>query len=135
MRRVLLTMLFAMVLLASGIGTATAEPQKTQKNQIEVTVSCGNAPESEYTLVFNAMSKTGQVSGSMSNVVVKSGMVTFSPTDGTQPITDEIGGQGNKEGLQGDLITCHGQTTTDLLGLGTVTAVFDFQGFITPRGK
>ncbi len=131
MRRALLMMLFATVLLASGIGTATAEPQK---NQIEVTVSCDN--EQEYTLVFNAMSKTGQVSGSMSNVVVKSGTVTFFPTDGTQPIKDEVGGQGNKEGLQGDLITCVGETEPIVIeGLGEITAVFKFEGFVTPRGQ
>jgi len=131
MRRALLMMLFATVLLASGIGTATAEPQK---NQIEVTVSCDN--DQEYTLVFNAMSKTGQVSGSMSNVVVKSGTVTFKPTDGTQPITDEIGGQGNKKGLQSDLIACDGETERIVIeGLGEVTAVFAFEGFVTPRGK
>ncbi len=132
MRRALLMMLFTTVLLASGIGTATAEPQK---NQIEVSVTCTNGKQ--YTLVFNAMSKTGQVSGSLSNVVVKSGTVTFTPTDGTPAITDEIGGQGNKKGLQGDLIRCVGKTPKPIVieGLGEVIADFDFEGFVTPRGK
>ncbi len=134
MRRALLMMLFTTVLLASGIGTATAEPQK---NQIEVSVTCTYGEQ--YTLVFNAMSKTGQVRGSTSNVVVKSGTVTFFDLDTGKLIgVDEVGGQGNKKdkkNLQGDRITCEGETTTEIQGLGPVRAVFEFEGFVTPRGK
>lgn len=129
MRRALLTMLFATVLLASGIGTATAEPQK---NQIEVPATCDKGQS--YTFVINAMSKTGHILGSTNNIVIKKGTATFVDQNGNQVGSEDIG-HGNKKVLQGDLITCHGQTTTDLQGLGTVTAVFDFQGFITPRGK
>lgn len=136
MRRIaflLVTVLLAAVLLAGGTGTATAEPQK---NQIKVRVSCDNDPEPEYTLVFNAMSKTGQVLGSTSNVVVKSGTVTyFDPVTGGLKGSDEIGGQGNKKNLRGDRITCEGETTTEIQGLGRVRAVFEFEGFVTPRGR
>jgi hypothetical protein len=41
--------------------------------------------------------------------------------------------QGEKTGQQ--LIHCEGKTTLDHWQLGTVTAVFDFEGFVTPRGK
>lgn len=131
MRRIallLVTVLLAAVLFASGIGTAAAEPQK---NQIEVPVTCSNGEQ--FTLVFNAMSKTGQVRGSTSNVVVKSGTVTYSDPDTGEPIGgDEFGGQSNKKGVRDDL-TCQGGVVTELVGLGPVRAVFEFQGFVTPR--
>lgn len=131
MRRIVLllvTVLLAVVLFAGGIRTAAAEPQK---NQIEVPVTCSNGEQ--YTLVFNAMSKTGQVRGSTSNVVVKSGTVTYSDPDTGEPIRgDEFGGQGNKKDLRGDL-TCQGEVVAELVGLGPVRAVFEFQGFVTPR--
>ncbi len=131
MRRIallLVTVLLAAVLLAGGIGTATAQPGK---NQIEVPVKCTNGEK--YTLVFNAMSKTGQIKESTSNVVVKSGTVTYITETGER--TTDTFDQGNAEGLQGDLITCRGKTTTELFGLGEVTAIFKFEGLVTPRSK
>ncbi len=129
-------MLLAAMLFASGIGTAAAEPQK---NQIRVPVSCSDGEQYtlEYTLVFNAMSKTGQIEGSTSNTVVKSGTVTyFDPDTGKLIGSDEVGGQGNKKdkNLGGDRITCKGETETELVGQGPVRAVFEFQGFVAPRG-
>ncbi|MDQ3639464.1 MAG: hypothetical protein M3426_16065 [Actinomycetota bacterium] len=124
------TVLLAAVLFASGIGTVAAEPQK---NQIEVPVTCSNGEQ--YTLVFNAMSKTGQVLGNTSNIVIKSGTVTyFNLVTGEKIESDEVGGQGKKKDLRGELITCSGTVTTELVGLGKVRAVFEFQGFVTPRG-
>lgn len=134
MRRIallLVTVLLAAVLLAGGIGTATAQPGK---NQIEVPVKCTNGEK--YTLVFNAMSKTGQIKESTSNIVIKSGTVTyFNPDTGEQVGSNEVGGQGKKKDLRGELITCSGTVTTELVGLGKVRAVFEFQGFVTPRGR
>lgn len=130
MRRavLLLTMMFTL-LLVGGIGTVVAEPQK---NQIRVPVVCDNGED--YTLVFNAMSKTGQVLGSTSNVVVKRGNVTYyDPDTGDLLGGDTFGGRGSKNGLQGDLINCTGTITVELFGLGEVRAVFEFQAFVTPR--
>lgn len=128
MRRlaILLTVaLFPTVLLVSGVGTVSAEPQK---NQILVPATCDNGQS--YTFVINGMSKVGQIVGSNGNLVVKSFTVTYFDPDGNL-IGGDTFGQGNKE----DLIECNGSTTTELQGLGVVTAIFDFQGFLTPRNK
>lgn len=126
----LLTMaLLVVVLLTSTIGVAAAEPQK---NQILVPASCDNGQS--YTFVINGMSKVGQILGSTNNIVIKRFTVTYFDPDGNL-IGGDTFGQGNKKGLQRDLINCTGRTTTELQGLGLVTAVYEFQGFITPRGK
>jgi hypothetical protein len=41
--------------------------------------------------------------------------------------------QGNAEGSQGVSLSCTGRTTVELEGLGVVRAVYEFEGFITPR--
>lgn len=129
MRRILLLMLLSTMLLADWTGAATAEPHK---NQILVPASCDRGQN--YTFVINGMSKVGQIRGSTDNIVIKRFTVTYIDSDGTRLGGDEFD-QGNKNGVQSDLISCKGQTTTELQGLGTVTAVFEFQGFVTPRGK
>jgi hypothetical protein len=124
--------LLAMVLLASGVSTAAAEPQK---NQIPVPVKCDNSQS--YTLVINGMSKVGQISGGNQNIVVTKFAVTYFE----QGTDDVVGGgtfdQGNAEDSkgnspQGDAISCTGSVDTTLQGLGPVTAVYEFEGFITP---
>jgi hypothetical protein len=124
----LATMLFAMVLLASGIETGIAEPQK---NQISVPVKCDNGEK--YTLVFNGEGNAGHVEfAGPNNIIPKSYSVTYlDPETGEVIATDKFH-QGNREG-QEDLIHCRGRITTELFGLGTVTAVFDFEGLVTPR--
>ncbi len=126
----LLTMaLLAAVLLTSGIGVAAAEPQK---NQILVPATCDNGQS--YTFVINGMSKVGQILGSTNNIAIKRFTVTYLDPDGNLIGGDEFD-RGNKNGVQRDLINCAGRTTTEIQGLGLVTAVFEFQGFVTPRGK
>lgn len=117
------------VLLVGGVGTVSAEPQK---NQILVPATCEDGQS--YTFVINGMSKVGQIVETNGNLVVKSFTVTYSDPDGNL-IGGDTFGQGNKEGMQEDLIECNGSTTTELQGLGVVTAVFEFHGFLTPRGK
>ena len=130
-------MLFTALLCLSGIGVAAAEPQK---NQIVVKATCeGNQ---RYTFVINAMSKTGQVTPStdatvsnVSNLVVKQFTVEYFQK-GTLVGSDEFeSGKALEQGLESDLIECEGETTTELQGLGLVTARYDFQAFVTPRGK
>ncbi len=129
-------MLFTAMLCASGIGLA-AEPQK---NQIVVEASCDNGQS--YTFVINGMSKTGHVTSStdatvsnVSNVVVKQFTVLYFQK-GTLVGSDEFeSGKALEQGLEGDLIECDGVTTTELQGLGLVTAIYDFQAFVTPRGE
>jgi hypothetical protein len=133
MRRMIL--LLAMVLLtailfASGIATVAAEPMK---NQIEVPARCGK--DGKYTFVLNGEGNVGHIEGSTSNIIVQRYTVTYLDPETREPVAPpETFDQGNKEGLEGDLITCHGETTVELFGLGRVTAVFEFQAFVTPSG-
>jgi hypothetical protein len=121
----LAAMLLAMVLFAVTVETGIAEPQK---NQISVQVKCDNGEK--YTLVFNGEGNAGQLEFASSNIIPKSYLVTYLQ-QGTEIARDEFR-QGNWEGKE-DLIYCTGKTTTDIFGLGTVTAVFDFRGLVTPR--
>jgi hypothetical protein len=141
---VLSAMLFTALLCLSGIGVAAAEPQK---NQIVVEATCSNGQE--YTFVINGMSKTGDVEESTGNVVVKKYDVRFFDVNGTLDDPPGSGDDvlvgsdtfefGNKKVLDpenGDLISCSGVAEDiDVQGLGTVTAIYDFQAFVTPRGK
>ena len=130
-------MLFTAVLCVSGIGLAATEPQK---NQIEVDAVC-EPDGQEYTFVINGMSKTGHVTSSTdatvsenANVVVKQFTVKYFDEDGKLVDGDEYG---NNKVLNGDLIQCSGRTPEPIVlqGLGPVRAVYDFQAFVTPRGK
>ena len=136
-------MLFTAVLCVSGIGLATAEPHK---NQIVVQVTeerpCTNGQS--YTFVINGMSKTGHVTNSTDvevskvrnvNVVVKQFTVEYFDIQSGEKLESDEFDSGKKEGLQGDLISCSGTTTTELQGLGPVRAVFVFKAFVTPRGE
>jgi hypothetical protein len=123
--------MFAAVLCVSGIiGSAAAEPQK---NQIVVEASCSNGHD--YTFVINGMSKTGDVEESTANVVVKQYTVKYFQKR-VLVGSDEFK-SGNQNALQGDLIYCEGETADpiELQGLGKVTAIYDFQAFVTPRGQ
>jgi hypothetical protein len=124
-------MLFTAVLCLSGIGLAAAEPQK---NQIVVDASCDNGQS--YTFVINGMSKTGDVTESTGNVVVKQYTVKY--YDGQIKDKNLVGSDtfefGNEKVLNGDLIHCSGVAEDiDVQGLGTVTAIYEFQAFVTPR--
>ena len=134
-------MLFTAVLCLSGIGLAAAEPQK---NQIVVEATC--EPNGQiYTFVINGMSKTGHVTprtdvtvSNNVNVVVKQFTVEYFQEGNPEPVgSDEFeSGKALDQGLQRDLIQCSGVAKDiELQGLGLVTAIYDFQAFVTPRGK
>jgi hypothetical protein len=125
-------MLFTALLCLSGIGVATAEPQK---NQILVqTTTCSNGQQ--YTFVINGMSKTGDVTTSNSNVVVKQYIVDYFAYPSGEFIETDTFKFGTKKDLNGDPIECTGitQKPIEVQGLGTVTAKYVFQAFVTPRG-
>jgi hypothetical protein len=118
------------VLLTSRVDTASAE---LRKNQILLPATCDN--DQEYSFVINGMSKVGQIVDSNNNIVIKRFTVEyFEPLPSGAFISASTFDQGNKMGLQGDLIKCTGSTTTDLQGLGSVTAVYEFEGVVLPRG-
>jgi hypothetical protein len=124
----LATMLLAMVIFTSTIETGLAEPQK---NQIPVTVTCDNGMK--YRLVFNGEGNAGHVTYvGPNNIIPKSYLVIYFQAGTKTEIARDEFRQGNRTG-QGDLIHCTGSTTTEISGLGTVDAVFDFYGLVTPR--
>jgi hypothetical protein len=120
--------LLAVVLLASGVGTAAAE---LQKNQILVTAECENGQD--YTFVINGMSKVGQISGGNQNLVVTEYIVTYRDSVTKEFLGMDTFDRGNSP--QRDTISCTGTTSTTLQGLGPVDAYYEFWGFVTPRGK
>ena len=141
----LLAILFTALLCLSGIAVAAPEPQK---NQIVVDATCKPNGQ-EYTFVINGMSKTGDVKASTINVVVKQYTVKFYEVIGTLDDPPGTGDDvlvdsdtfefGNKKDLDpenGDLISCRGVAEDiDVQGLGRVTAIYDFQAFVTPRDR
>jgi hypothetical protein len=131
--RVLTTVLIATTLAASTIGSAVAEPGK---NQIEADASCSNGET--YTFVLNGMGKAWKLEETNSNLIVKRYTLTYYEP-GTlipkYPFEDTYGGDENANGQEGDLITCSGEVTTVLEGIGEVRVVAEFEAFVTPRGS
>jgi len=117
--------LLAVVMLASGVGTAVAEPQK---NQIRVPVTCDNGQS--YTLVINGMAKTGLLIDSTDkNIVITSYTVTYYAAEGSEIDTDKWKSGAKRD----DILDCGGRVRADFEGIGEdVTAVFVFRGFLTP---
>jgi len=127
----MLTMVaFATLLLASGIGTAVAEPQK---NQILVPgATCDDGVDR--TFVINGEGNVGHINGSTDNIIIATSSFKFLAPD--REIPPVIVDNGKKEGLKGDLIRCEGEVPDiELFRLGKVTVVYEFEGFVTPRGN
>ena len=128
--------LLTVALLASGVGTAAAEPQK---NQILVTAECGE-DDQKFEFVINGMSKVGQISGGNDNIVITEFDVTFfkQGTDvvvGRDTFDRGKAEESNRNNPQSDPISCTGRITAELEGLGVVRAAYKFEGFVTPRGE
>ena len=126
--------LLAIVLFTSGVGTATAEPQKNQIEIEDATCTTDGQNSTSYTFEINGMSKAGKISGSNQNLVVTEYTVTYYIQGTTNnPLGTDTFDRGNSP--QQDTISCTGTTSTILQGLGPVDAEFVFEGFVTPRGK
>ena len=125
--------MLAMVLLTSGVGTATAEPQKNQIEIEDATCTTDGQNSTSYTFEINGMSKVGKISGSNQNLVITEYTVTFFRPGTEVVVGEDTFDRGNSE--QRDTISCTGTTSTTLQGLGDVDAEFVFEGFVTPRGK
>jgi hypothetical protein len=82
-------------------------------------------------MMINGEGNVGQTIGSTSNLTIARSSVTFLDPETRAQVADPIiADNGEKKGLQGDLITCSGEVTTELFRLGKVTVVFEFKGFI-----
>jgi hypothetical protein len=132
----LLTMLTAFLILifviVGALGTATAEPKK---NQIVVPASCTTEDGQRFTTTFviNGMAKTGLLTDSTGNIVITSYTVSYYDDKGKLLDTDTFN-SGTKLNSRDDIVSCSGEVETTLQGLGDVTAVYVFTGFLTPAG-
>jgi hypothetical protein len=132
-RQALLTTISTLTLLVVfALGTATAAPPtEPRMNQIEIDAKCTTDGQSftDYTFVINGMAKTGLLIDSTDkNIVFTSYTVTYY-AEGSEIGTDEF----NSGAKRDDILSCSGEVTTDLEGIGdNVTAVFESQGFLAP---
>ena len=132
-RQALLTTISTLTLLVVfALGTATAAPPtEPRMNQIEIDAKCTTDGQSftDYTFVINGMAKTGLLIDSTDkNIVFTSYTVTYY-AEGSEIGTDEF----NSGAKRDDILSCSGQVTTDLEGIGDdVTAVYEFEGFLAP---
>ena len=132
----LLTMLTAVLILifviVGALGTATAEPKK---NQIVVPAKCKTEDGQRFTTTFviNAMAKTGLLTDSTGNIVITSYTVSYYDDQGNLLETDTFD-SGTQLNSRDDIVSCSGKVDTTLQGLGDVTAVYEFKGFLTPAG-
>lgn len=122
--------MLAAALLACTAVTAWAEPEK---NQITVPDAlCENGEK--ITFVIEGMGKGAKLPEGDGNLMIKYYTLTYSdPETGEVVETVEYGG-GEKTGQQDDLVTCRGETTTEIVGFELVTIDFELEGFFTPRG-
>ncbi|MBA3389712.1 MAG: hypothetical protein M3397_12825 [Actinomycetota bacterium] len=125
----LTTGMLTLVLLACAASTAGAEPEK---NQITVPgAQCDNGEE--ITFVIEGMGKGAKLPEGDGNLVIKDYTLIYTDPDTKEVLeTIEYGG-GQKTGQADDLVTCLGETTTEIVGFGLVTIDFRLQGFFTPR--
>lgn len=127
-RVLFLAVIIAAALAAYGAGAAGAEPGKNRITVENATCSDGVTR----TLEVNAMGKAVRVEGSGSKLIVKSYTLEYTDPETGGPITTVEYGGGKKKGLQDRLVSCEGQTTTEIFGFGLVTIDYDLQGFFTP---
>jgi hypothetical protein len=132
----LLTTVSSLILLIVGaLGTATAAPNTEPKmNQIVVedaTCTTEDGQSFTTTFVINGMAKTGILTDSTGNIVITSYTVSYYDDQGNLLDTDTFA-SGTRLNSQDDIVSCTGELDTTLQGLGDVTAVYEFKGFLTP---
>jgi len=130
----LTTVLTLILLIVGALGTATAAPPtEPKKNQIVVPATCKTEDGQSFTTTFviNGMAKTGLLTDSTGNIVMTSYTVSYYDDQHNLLDTDTFD-TGTKLNSQDDIVSCTGEVETTLQGLGDVTAVYEFKGFLTP---
>jgi len=130
-KRIALVLAVALVMAVFGSGIAAADPINS-KNAEVIPITCSNGQT--YTIVV-AGGIPGHIVGSTRNIIP----VTFTvidPETGEELVSESIG-QGNRVGLQDDLITC---TTAPAVFVDPetgeeITFVTSVEAFLTPRGR
>ncbi len=137
MKRIALVLaLVAMTMATLGSGFAAADPLNSPQADT-VTLTCSNGQT--YQLVRQGGLPQLHIVGDTGNFILTE--ITFTAID---PVTGEVLssgtesiGQGNKKGLQGELITCTAppEELVDPATGETFTFVVTAEGFLTPRGR
>ena len=141
MRRAVLLAATLGIMAVLAVGIATADPVNS-KNAVTLTLEdCGGEEDVQIVTKFNG-TVVGHVVGSTDNFVVTKFEETRTYTD---PETGEVVqdfivspvGEGQKQGLQPSLITCHQEEPIIFEDpeLGTVIADLTVTGFFSPRGS
>ena len=137
MKRIALVLaLVAMIMATLGSGLATADPLNSPQADT-VTVTCSNGQT--YQLARQGGLPQLHIVGSTGNFILTE--ITFTAIDPDTGDTlfsgTESVGQGNKQGLQGELITCTAppEQLVDPETGETLTFVVTAEGFLTPRER
>jgi hypothetical protein len=139
MRRAVLLAATMGIMALLAVGIATADPVNSE-NAVTLTLDCGGE-EVEIVTKFNG-TVVGHVVHSTDNFVATKFEETRTYTD---PETGEVVheevvvpvGEGQKQGLQPSLITCHQEEPIIFEDpeLGTVTVDLTVTGYFAPRGS
>ncbi len=126
------TMAIAAVLAA---GTASADPVNSKNAEI-IPITCDNGQSYQIVVVAGL---PGHIVGSTGNIVpVEFTFTAIDPETGEELFSEtESIGQGNRVGLQDDLITCTTAPVTfvDPETGEEMTFVISVEAFLTPRGQ
>jgi hypothetical protein len=126
------TMAIAAVLAA---GTASADPVNSKNARI-IPITCDNGQSYQIVVVAGL---PGHIVGSTGNIVpVEFTFTAIDPETGEELFSEtESIGQGNRVGLQDDLITCTTAPVTfvDPETGEEMTFVISVEAFLTPRGQ
>ena len=137
-RLALVLVLVTMVMATLGSSLAAADPLNSPQADT-VTLTCSNGRAYQIEVVRAGGLPQLHIVGSTGNFILAE--ITFTAID---PDTGEIlfsgtesVGQGNKTGLQGELITCtvDPEMSVDPATGETFTFVVSAEGFLTPRGR
>ena len=136
MKRIALVLAVAMVMAVFGSGIAAADPINS-KNAEVFPITCSNGQT--YTIVTTG-GIPGHIVGSTRNFIpVEFTLTAIDPETGEELFSETFPvGQGNRVGLQDDLITCTVAETFVDVDPETgeeITFVVSVEAFLTPRGR
>ena len=132
MKRALLLLATTGITALLAVGIASADPVNSPNAEI-ISITCDNGQS--YQVVVVAAGLPGHIVGSTGNIIPVS-FTAIDPETGEELFSESIG-QGNRVGLQDDLITC---TTAPAVFVDPetgeeITFVVSVEAFLTPRGR
>ena len=135
MKRMALVLAVAMVLAVFGSGIAAADPINS-KNAFVFPVTCSNGQT--YTVVTTGGIPAHIVGSTRNFIPVEFTLTAIDPETGEELFSETFPvGQGNRVGLQDDLITCTAAPAVfvDPETGEEITFVISVEAFLTPRGR